>query len=100
MSYIILHFTSGSTGTLFGTWFALSSNESVLWDIDLISEYRHYWNWMELSNNEGIQWSLKLIHIFSENFHTSKSIWNILQPHIDDEMIDDVFKKKIEENEN
>lgn len=73
-------------------WSKLSSNENLPWTIELLKKYEDKWDYYYLSKNKNIIWSLTLLHKHSEKLESSKTIWNILQPFIDDEMVIQIIK--------
>ncbi len=46
-----------------------------------------------ISSNKSLPWSVKFAHKFAEKFNSSEMIWKTLKPFIDDELIDEVFKR-------
>jgi hypothetical protein len=69
-------------------WDQLSWNGNLPWSIELIEKYKDKWCYdYGLSHNSGIKWSIKSLHIYHEKIISTKYIWNILQPFIDDEMV-------------
>lgn len=72
---------------------SLSKNESFVWTSELIEKYDDKWDWGHLSKNNSIPWTLKLINKYADKLSCSESIWNTLKPYIDDELIEEVFKK-------
>jgi len=72
---------------------SLSKNESFVWTSELIEKYDDKWDWSYLSTNNSIPWTLKLINKYADKLSCSESIWNTLKPYIDDELIEEVFKK-------
>jgi hypothetical protein len=71
----------------------LSKNESFIWTSELIEKYDDKWDWSYLSENNSVPWTLKLINKYADKLSCSESIWNTLKPYIDDELIEEVFKK-------
>ncbi len=111
-------------------WSSLSSDESNIWDVEFIVEYKEKWNWERLSANKSLPltidliekfeenwcwdfllinekfpWSIKLIHKYSNKIKTKNYIFktnlrNTLMPFLDDKTIEDVLLNKNKINDN
>jgi hypothetical protein len=68
-----------------------TKTESLPWYMTQIRSSKDKWQVETLSSKINLPWTVKLMHQFAEKLEASESIFEILKPFIDSEMINIVF---------
>lgn len=50
-------------------WSSLSANKNLPWSLELLEKYEQRWDWNNISNNQSIEWSAKLIERFDDKLY-------------------------------
>lgn len=50
-------------------WSSLSANKNLPWSLELLEKYEHRWDWNNISNNQSIEWTAKLIERFDNKLY-------------------------------
>jgi hypothetical protein len=83
------------------SWEILSKKKTLPWSMEIIDKYKNEWDWVELSSNEAIPWTIELIKKHEDKWEWWSLIDNqgvydkIIQPHINDKILDEVMIKII-----